>query len=444
MTNLLHTLCQREPLFQEIAACQEVFWANAACSAAKETTSYFPIAQEEIEDAAQRLERFAPYIAETFPETSAQGGIIESPLQEAPAMAQWLAQQGMPLQGRLLVKLDSELPIAGSVKARGGIYEILHLAEDLAFSHGLLQPGDDYRLLGQRPCRDLFRQYTVQVGSTGNLGLSIGVSSAALGFQVVVHMSADAQAWKKDLLRQKGVRVVEYESDYSAAVAKGRALAAQDPQSYFVDDENSRRLFLGYSVAAKRLAVQLADLSIPVDEAHPLCVYLPCGIGGAPGGIAYGLKLLYGSAVHCFFVEPTHAPAMLVGMASGLHDAIAVTDLGIDGKTKADGLAVGRPSSFVGRLLFPLVDGICTVEDAKLLFFLRGLWQSQGIFVEPSAAAAFQGPVALFTAKGSLLREKLALPWQNATHIAWATGGSLVPPAVAAAYRQAAGCEEGL
>lgn len=429
---------QEQLLLNRLSNYQEVYWSNGKLEKYQTGIEKCTLTWNDVDDAEKRLERFAPYIAKVFPETQNTGGIIESPLVKIPSMQQKMEQDiGQRISGDLWLKCDSHLPISGSIKARGGIYEVLKHAEKLALSQRLLTMDDDYSVLDSDQFRSFFSQYSIAVGSTGNLGMSIGIMSAKLGFNVTVHMSADAKQWKKDLLRSKGVTVVEYESDYSKAVEEGRRQAEADPSCHFIDDENSQDLFLGYATASLRLKNQLQELKIAVDENHPLFVYLPCGVGGGPGGVAYGLKLLYKDNVHCFFAEPTHSPCMLLGMMTGLHDQISVQDIGLDNLTDADGLAVGRPSGFVGKIIEPFLSGIYTVSDVRLYKLLKDLADSENIYLEPSALAGMIGPVWLAgEASDYLSRYGLSEKFSQGTHIVWATGGSMVPKEMMKQYYQ--------
>ncbi len=424
------------PLLSELLALRETAWFNPAIAPTATALADVGLTAEDVAAASARLQRFAPYLAKVFPETAAAGGIIESPLVPLPTLGRQLLDEiGVAAGGALWLKADNQLPISGSIKARGGIHEVLKHAEDLALQAGLIRPGDDYAALASDAARAFFGRYRIAVGSTGNLGLSIGIVSARLGLQATVHMSADARQWKKDRLRASGVTVVEYASDYSVAVAQGREQAAGDPNCYFVDDENSPQLFLGYAVAAERLARQFEQAGILVDTEHPLFVYLPCGVGGGPGGVAFGLKLAFGDAVHCLFAEPTHSPCMLLGVYSGLHDAVSVQDFGIDNVTAADGLAVGRPSGFVGRAMQRLIDGYYTVTDETLSRLLASAWELEQVRLEPSALAGMPGLQRVLRAPDYLQRigvdpARLA----RATHLVWGTGGSMVPEAEFAAY----------
>jgi len=236
-----------------------------------------------------------------------------------------------------------------------------------------------------------------------------------------VHMSTDAKEWNKQLLRSRGVCVVEHSGQYAEAVAAGRKLADANPHCHFIDDEQSKTLFLGYSAAAKELKDQLDEQGIAVTPSEPLVVYIPCGVGGAPGGICWGLKHQFGDNVYVYFAEPTHAPCVTVGLATGLHDKVCVQDFGIDGKTEADGLAVGRPSGLVCQVVAGLVAGTFTVDDEELFEPLAELMDTHGRFMEPSCCAALLGPERLAT------HPQASKQLQCGTHVFWATGGALVP-----------------
>ena len=420
----------KDEIVKKIAEKKEIAWINKKEIEYREYEKNLPFSDEELKDAEERLKRFAPFIKKSFPETEETNGIIESPLEPIFSMQKELERKyETEIPGKLYLKMDSHLPVAGSIKARGGVHEVLKHAEDLAIEAGMLSVTDDYSILADEKFKKFFSGYKVQVGSTGNLGLSIGITSAALGFEVIVHMSADAKQWKKDMLRSKGVTVIEYEDDYGKAVEEGRKNSDADPKSYFVDDEKSINLFLGYTVAASRLKKQFDEKGIVIDEEHPLLVYIPCGVGGAPGGVAYGLKRIFKENAYIFFVEPTLSPCMILGMETGLHEGISVRDIGITGITHADGLAVGRPSGLVGRIMDSILSGIFTLEDYKLYDYLRCLDSTENKRIEPSSCAAFEGVITLMKDETTrkYIEEKIGKNIENAYHVCWATGGRMVP-----------------
>ena len=430
-----------DPVVRDMAAGKPTWWWQEPVENVSEAIEASGVDPRIVDEARKRFIRFAPWFRAHYPDSLYTGGILESPVQHEAGFADAYARQaGESLVGSLWFKRDDSLPVSGSVKARGGIHEVLDIAEQRALNAGVLGVDDSYLKFDAPEVRGVLEGFGISVGSTGNLGLSIGLVAAELGFRTTVHMSSDARAWKKDLLRSRGATVVEHEGDFSQAVDAGRAEAEADPTVHFVDDEGSLSLFAGYAVAAGRLAGQLRSLEVKVDLAHPLFVHLPCGVGGAPGGITYGLKRAFGEAVHCVFVEPAASPAMTLGVRTGLHDGVSAHDLGLSGKTSADGLAVARPSKLVGEAVGPLIDAFVTLPEESFLEMLSVLHHSEGFTVEPSATAGLSVPWIVecddaFLASRNLTRDDLS----RATHLVWFTGGSMVPDQEMAGYLAAGG-----
>ncbi len=372
----------------------------------------------DIDEAEKLLIRFAPALARLFPELERTAGVIESPLVRADRLASLVDQK---IIERLWVKLDSELPLTGSIKARGGIYEVLKFAESIALKAGRLSVESDYTLFANQEMRKAMGAHRVVVGSTGNLGLSIGTIAKALGMKAEIHMSNDAKLWKMQKLKQLGAHVVEHRGDYSVAVENARINAAQDEFAYFVDDETSMDLFLGYATAARRLRDQLVQENIDVTPQSPLIVFLPCGVGGAPGGITYGLKQIFGKNVHCIFVEPTQSPCFLLRALSPKDSEATVYDLGLSNKTIADGLAVPKASETAYDIVANDVFAYATVDDQEMTEWVSAAHRLDQIRLEPSAASGF-----------AALRNSVSLNLgfdadSSPTYLVWTTGGKLIP-----------------
>jgi D-serine dehydratase len=418
-----------DALARPLSARKPLLWLNPHWQPMKTAQAHLTVSHIDVQEAGRNLERFAPVLKTLFPELAGSAGIIESALVPVDRL-KFAMRRGSPHGGNWYIKADHALPIAGSIKARGAFYEVLMYAEHLALANGVLREHHDRERLASENARALFAQHEIVVGSTGNLGLGIGTIAAALGFKSTVHMSHEAKAWKKDRLRARGVTVVEHFGDFGVAVATGRAQALSNRAAYFIDDENSRLLFMGYTTAARRLQQQLVSAGIRVGPLNPLFVYLPCGVGGSPGGITLGLRHIFDDYVHCFFAEPVASPAMLVRLAALEDRPISVREIGLDNLTEADGLAVAQASEFVVPQVRPLVSGIFTVPDENLFQDLYGLEATEGIRIEPSAAAGFRGPEWLMDSpvgRGYLRSHDLTPLLDNATHVLWTTGGAFVP-----------------
>jgi len=445
-----------------------VCWINANAATNRSDSSKLqqhlqelPLQKHHLTQAIERWERLRPVLAHLFP-LEAPNGRIQSPLRSTSTAFQEML--GLPSSCTLFIKEDSKLAVCGSVKARGGLYETLAFAETIN-DDWILDEESKISLLDAIQ-EGLMEDYQVVVGSTGNLGLSVGLVAAAMGMKSTIHMSQDAKQWKKDLLRERGSTVTEHVGSYGLAVEQGRQAAQKDANAHFVDDESSETLFLGYAAAALELKEQLV-----LKHEQKLVVYIPCGVGGAPSGICWGLKQVFGKQVTVLFAEPTHAPCVLLALGEATKDLrdslleesggtansagnsadreqkeetksteknrkkrlISCNDVGIDVVTEADGLACGTASPLCCQMVHQLCDGIFTVDDNMLFVRLAQLMRTEGddAFMEPSCCAAMDGPRHLaWIAKHSETEEEKVFAnglLKDAVHVVWATGGSLVP-----------------
>ncbi len=169
-----------DPAREDVLASRPTLWLNTEYRNGSINDAHLPVRPQHVDEAKANWERLAPLLQTCFPELEASAGAIRSDLIELTALREALGC-GSEAFGRVLVKADNALPVAGSIKARGGVYEVFLFAEALAIREGILGKQDDIRKLSEKDAKELFSKYTIAVGSTGNLGLSVGVAARAQG-----------------------------------------------------------------------------------------------------------------------------------------------------------------------------------------------------------------------------------------------------------------------
>lgn len=191
---------KQNKVLDKLKHCEPFLWLNPNLLSAQSALAELELRFADVIDAEERLKRFAPLLSKLFAELQTKNGEIESELIQVPNLQCHIEKtDNISIGGKLWIKADHLLPVAGSIKARGGIYEILHFAEKLAVDNKLLTESENYLKLNSATAQELFSRYQIVVGSTGNLGMSIGIMATALGFNATVHMSSDAKLWKKNV-----------------------------------------------------------------------------------------------------------------------------------------------------------------------------------------------------------------------------------------------------
>ena len=65
----------------KLSKLEEITWINKKEISFSEYEKNLPISDKQLDEAEDRLKRFAPFIKKAFPETEKSNGIIESPLE---------------------------------------------------------------------------------------------------------------------------------------------------------------------------------------------------------------------------------------------------------------------------------------------------------------------------------------------------------------------------
>lgn len=101
----IEALVAQHPVVDDLIQLKETIWLNPSFTTLEMGLPFVGLNQNNIDDARDRLARFAPYLMSIFPETKISKGIIESELVSIPKMQQTLeAHFKQDITGKLWLK----------------------------------------------------------------------------------------------------------------------------------------------------------------------------------------------------------------------------------------------------------------------------------------------------------------------------------------------------
>ena len=228
--------------------------------------------------------------------------------------------------------------------------------------------------------------------SSGNAGSSISAYSAAAGIKA--HIFAPESAPQPKINQIKGYGAVHHSVQVSRdkvrAVAKKYALdnnltyASHNLSPYFIEGTKS----FGYELLSDRKSTFPSDIVIPVGNGS---LYL--GIYKAMNELLKSNHIERMPRMH--FVQSESVKPIAAAARNELWHGNMVT------ATKAGGIAVGSPPRIAQVInAMKASDGQCdTVQENEIIDWQLKLAQWEGIYSEPTSAAAFAGTFKLIESK---------------------------------------------
>ncbi|MGI8550685.1 MAG: threonine synthase [Dehalococcoidia bacterium] len=230
--------------------------------------------------------------------------------------------------------------------------------------------------------------------SSGNAGASIAAYAARAGLACTIYAPAAAPAGKLRQIAAYGAQLVPIEGTREN-VAEAAMAAAREPGTYYAGHNTNPYFVEG----TKTLAFELVEAFGMRAPAH---VVMPVGGGSLLWGCALGFSQ-WQQADIC-----DHVPKLHAIQSTGCMPLAAAYAQGADEPspvsrhpTVAGGITIEHPAR--GRLILRSLresgGSALAVADDEILQAQQRLASLEGIFVEPTAAAAFAG-LARLAARG--------------------------------------------
>lgn len=297
----------------------------------------------------------------------------------------WRYARFLPLDSPRAVSLgEGDTPVV-RLEALGREVGLLHLYAKLEY----FSPTGSFKDRGATALVSKAKELGVTrlvEDSSGNAGASIAAYCARAGIEASIYVPASAPAAKKAQIAFYGAEVVAVEGTREAVTEA--ALERCRREGAYYGSHNWNPFFLeGTKTFAYEVAARF-------DFAPPEHLVMPVGNGSLFLGAWKGFRELQSMGV------VDRLPRLHVAQATGCMPIVDAFQRGL-GRTEeiptsptvAGGISIGRPSRGhrVLRALRETGGGAAAVTDEEILHYQRLLASLEGIFCEPTSAAAFAG-----------------------------------------------------